>query len=369
MILIYYAEHSTNKLISVVSETMPHIKRGAERDFKNIMLDANKFQDNSWNATDHIYTFSTGSKIEFFSADSPDKVRGPRRDVLFLNEANNNPYNVYTQLEIRTKSTVWLDWNPTNEFWFYTEIKGKEDVDFIILTYKDNEALDENIVKSIESRQSNKNWWLVYGLGQLGEVEGKIYKDWNIIDTVPHEARLERYGLDFGYSQDPATLIGIYYYNGGYIVDEELYQTGMTNNQLADFIKNRPSALVMADSAEPKSIEEIKQHGISILPVVKGQDSVTQGINYVQQQRVSMTKRSLNLIKEYRNYMWMTDKDGKILTKPDKGFEHTLDAIRYGMESLKPSKKHAPITYTGGDPVTGFGRRPVRKRFNIDFLE
>jgi phage terminase large subunit len=359
----------TPTLTSVVSESYPHLSRGAMRDFLNILEDSGHFEPSRWNKTEHTYTVQSGSKIEFFSADMPSKVRGPRRDRLFINEVNNIPYEAYDQLEIRTKEYIWLDWNPTNEFYFYTDIKDKDNVDFIILTYKDNEGLDSRIVESIESRKGNKNWWLVYGLGQLGEVEGKIYKDWNIIDEVPHEARLERYGLDFGYSQDPATLVGIYYYNGGYIVDEELYQTGMVNNQLADFIKNRPKALIMADSAEPKSIEEIKQHGINILPVTKGQDSVTQGINYVQQQRISMTKRSLNLIKEYRNYMWMTDRGGKILTKPDSGFDHTMDALRYGMESLKPSKKHAPIQYTGGDPVTGFGRRPIRKRFNIDMLE
>lgn len=345
-------------LTSVVSESFPHLKRGAMRDFKNIMLEHQYWDDKAWNATDYTYTFPGGWKIEFFSADQPGKVRGPRRDRLFINEANNIPYESFDQLEVRTRDIIWLDWNPTNEFWFYTELKDKrEDVEFMILTYKDNEALDKRIVASIESHKANKNWWKVYGLGELGEVEGKIYKDWQIVDDVPHEARLERYGLDFGYSQDPATLIAIYYYNGGYILDEIFYQTGMTNRVIGDNIKNLPQALVMADSAEPKSIDEIKEMGINILPCTKKAGSVNHGIQYVQQQRVSMTKRSLNLIREYRNYLWKTDKDGKILDIPDVGFDHTMDAVRYGMESLKGETEPIYIpqsTGLGGVKIGGF---------------
>jgi len=323
--LIDYAQTVPNEVITVTSESYPHLSGGAIRDFKSIMVAHNYWDENAWNESKHIYTFKTGTIIEFMSFDKFGKAHGPRRDILFLNEANNLPYNIVDQLITRTRKIVWMDWNPSSEFWFYSEMRDKrDDIDFITLTYKDNEALDEITIREIESHKGNKNWWLVYGLGQLGELEGKIYKDWQIIDEIPHEARLERYGLDFGYSQDAAAIVAIYYYNGGYIVDEELYQKGLTNNQLADFIKNRPPALIMADSAEPKSIDELKQYGLNILPCVKGQDSVTQGINYVQQQKISMTRRSLNLIKEYRNYLWMTDKDGTILPKPDKGFDHCL---------------------------------------------
>lgn len=325
-------------LTSITSESMPHLKRGAIRDFLSIMQEHGYFKDDSWNKTDFIYTFETGSKIEFFSLDMPHKVRGPRRDRLFINEANNIPKETYDQLEVRTKDEIWLDWNPTNEYWFYTDLKDQPDVDFLILTYKDNEGLSQSIVNSIESRKGNKNWWAIYGLGQLGEVEGKIYKDWAIVDEIPHEARLERYGLDFGYTVDPAALVAIYYYNGGYILDEVLYQKGMSNKRLADTILNLPLALVIADSAEPKSIDELKEYGISILPAKKGQGSVNQGIQYVQDKKMSMTKRSLNLIKEYRNYLWKTDRDGNILTVPEDSFNHSMDAIRYGMDSLKATE-------------------------------
>jgi len=359
--LIDKAQSNKSLKISVVSESFPHLKRGAIRDFIDIMESHNYFRPGQWNKTDYVYNFESGSFIEFFSADQPSKVRGPRRDILFINEANNIPYETFDQLEIRTNKEVWLDWNPTHEFWFYTDVKDKrDDVDFITLTYKDNEALPEAIVKSIESHKDNKNWWQVYGLGQLGELEGKIYKDWQIIDDIPHEARLERYGLDFGYSNDPAAIVAIYYYNGGYVLDEELYQTGMKNRELAEFIKNRPPAMVVADSAEPKSIDEIREYGVNIIPSDKGQGSVNRGINYVQDQQISVTKRSLNIIKEYRNYLWKTDREGKITTEPDQGFDHTMDAIRYGLESYKPSKpKKQIINYVGGDPITGYGGRPV----------
>jgi len=324
-------------LTSVVSESIPHLKRGAIRDFKNILIEHKYWKDNNWSATDSIYTFETGSKIEFFSADNPDKLRGGRRDRLFLNETNNMSLDVFDQLEVRTKEFVFLDWNPTNEFWFYTDILNKrKDVDFITLTYKDNEALSQEIIDSIEARKDRKGWWEVYGLGQLGEVEGKIYKDWQIIEEIPHEARLERYGLDFGYSNDPTVIEAIYRYNGGFIIDEITHQKGLSNRQIADILSANPKALVIADSAEPKSIDEIKSYGISIIGATKGQDSVRQGIAFVQDQRISLTKRSTETIKAYRNYLWKTDKEGKILNEPDHFLSDAMDAIRYGLSDYKP---------------------------------
>jgi len=197
-------------LTSIISESTPHLKRGAMRDFKNIMQGHGYWKIASWNATDSIYTFETGSKIEFFSADQSDKLRGARRDRAYINECNNISLDAFDQIEVRTKDFVFLDWNPTSEFWYYTEIQNsRSDVDFLTITYKDNEALSQEIVDSIESRKNRKGWWKVYGLGELGEVEGKIYKDWQIVDEIPHEARLERYGLDFGFSNDPTVIEAI----------------------------------------------------------------------------------------------------------------------------------------------------------------
>lgn len=341
-LLINEAQRDTvPTLTSITSESVPHLKRGAMRDFLNIMQDTGYFKDKSWNRSDFTYTFETGSKIEFFSLDMPHKVRGPRRDRLFINEANNIPKETFEQLEVRTKDTIWLDWNPTNEFWFYTDLKGQPNVDFLILTYKDNEGLDKNIVESIESRRANKSWWTVYGEGQLGEVEGKIYTGWKLDVDLPHEARLERRGLDFGFSQDPASLVDIYSYNGGYIVDELLHRVGMKNRQIADIILNQPDpgVLVCADAAEPKSIDELAEYGIPIVGSMKGQGARNRRINYVQAQQISVTKRSHNVRRAYQNYMWKTDKDGNILTEPDHYLSDAMDAVGYGIESLKPRKE------------------------------
>jgi phage terminase large subunit len=330
-------------LTSIVSESFPHLKRGVMKDFQDILKTQNYWKDKRWNATDKYYEFETGSKIEFFSVDQPDKVRGPRRDRLFINEANNDPYEAFDQLEVRTKELIFLDWNPVSEFWYYDKVANRNDVEHLVLTYRDNEALDPQIIKSIEQRKDRKGWWQVYGEGQLGEVEGKIYKDWAIIDELPHHARLERYGLDFGYSNDPTAIVGVYYYDGGYIWDEVTYQKGLSNKQIADILNNQERrALVIADSAEPKSIDEIKMYGIDIVGAEKGKDSVNNTIQLVQGQRISVTKRSVNIIKEYRNYLWEVDKDGKILNEPERTFKHSMDAGGYAMASIikKPKPKY-----------------------------
>ncbi len=314
---------------------MPHLKRGAIRDFLNIMKEHNYYDDERWNKTDSTYTFETGSTIEFFSADQPGKVRWPRRHRLFVNEGNNIDYESFDQLLIRTEEFAFIDWNPVNEFYMYTDFIGKrEDVDFLTLTYLDNEALSPNIVAEIESHKNNKQWWTVYWLGQLGEVEGKIYKDWAIIDSVPHEARLERYWVDFWYTNDPTAIVAIYTHNGGYILDEITFQKGLSNKQIADILKSYPTALVIADSAEPKSIDEIKSYWLTIIGAEKWPDSIKNGIQLVQSQRISVTKNSTNVIKEYRNYMWMTDRDWKIINVPESGFDHSLDGVRYALSNL-----------------------------------
>ena len=327
----------TPTLTSVVSESLPHLKKGAMRDLLSILKEHGYYKDNLWyRSAPHTYTFETGSQIEFFSADMPSKVRGPRRDRLFMNEANNLPYETFDQLEVRTKDFIFLDWNPTNEFWYYDKVKERDDSEHIILTYKDNEALDSQIVESIEQRKGNKNWWKVYGEGKLGEVEGKIYTGWTQIEGVPEEARLERRGLDFGYSNDPTAIVDVYYWNGAYILDEVYFRKGLSNKQIADILSAQEDTLTVADSAEPKSIDEIRTYGVNIMGCEKGRDSVNSGIQYVQDQKILVTNRSLNILKEYRNYMWMTNKqDGRIINKPDHTFSHTMDAIRYALSSLK----------------------------------
>ncbi len=244
-----------------------------------------------------------------------------------------------------------MDWNPSEEFWFYSEmLPVRKDLDFITLNYLDNEALDEITKNEIESHRGNKQWWQVYGLGQLGELEDKIFKDWQIIDSIPHEARLERYGLDFGFTNDPTVIEAIYSYNGGFIIDEICYQKGLSNKSIADILKSQSRAQVIADSADPKSIDEIYNYGIMITGSIKGQGSVHQGIQFVQNQRISLTSRSVKTIKAYRNYLFKIDKNGRVTNEPDDAvheWSNPMDAVRYGLDSYRPkmerkSKKPLP---------------------------
>lgn len=333
-------------LTSIVSETFPHLKKGAIRDFKNIMMEHGYWKDDRWNATDSVYTLETGSIIEFFSADQPAKVRGPRRDRLFVNEGNNIPYETWDQLLVRTKEYAWCDWNPTVEFWAYTDVIGqRDDVDVCVLTYKDNEALDPAIVAEIESHKANKNWWKVYGEGQLGEVEGRIFTGWQIVDTVPHEARLEVRGGDFGYARDPTAFCDIYYYNGGYIIDELCYRVNFFDTDLATLLLNQPNphTLNIVDSADKQKVDVLQNLGVNVMGVEKkgssGDSFTNAAIGFVQSQRISITKRSTNFIKSYRNFMWQTDRDGNIIPKYDHYLSDGMMAVVYGMTNFDSRRR------------------------------
>lgn len=351
--LIHIAQTNPDILISVVSESMPHLRLGAIRDFTFIMKAQRYWDQSSWSIVFNTYTFSNGATIEFFSSDS-DKAHGPRRDVLFLNECNNVSYDIYTQLETRTRKLVILDYNPTSEFWVHTEVISHNPHDFLKLTYKDNEALEPAIVRSIESRRHNKNYWQVYGLGEIGILEGVIYDNWEQIDDVPAAAQLVRHGLDFGFTNDPAALIDIYKYEGGFVLDERLYLSGQKNRALAAAIREiegldpikpdntyvgHTKTLTIADSSEPKSIEEIKDYGVKIIGALKGPDSIDYGIQLLQDQKLYVTAGSINLIKELRNYTWKTDKKtGKSLNVPIDDWNHALDAARYAISDLLGNK-------------------------------
>jgi phage terminase large subunit len=346
------SRNNQNKLGTVTSESYPHLLKGAILDFQNIMKDRGYWKDERWNDTKHAYTFETGNKMEFATFDTYSKAHGARRDWLFVNEGNNMAYNIVDQLMVRTREVVWLDWNPTNEFWFYTDILPvREDVDFITLTYKDNEALDIETIREIESHKNNKMWWQVYGLGQLGVIEGRIYKDWVELDELPREAELVRRGLDFGYTHDPTVIENIYKYNEGFVIDEICYQKGLSNRTIADILLNQQKILTIADSAEPKSIDEINNYGVQIIGAVKGADSVSQGIQFIQGQKIYITKQSIKTLKAYRNYLFITDINGKITNVPDDAiheWSNPMDAIRYGIDSFRERKKYVQPTSFGG---------------------
>ena len=345
-ILIDKATKQSGLEISIIAESIPHLRRGALRDFLKIMKWTNRYFDERFNKSHLKYEFANGSFIEFFSADDSSKLRGARRDILYINECNNVNFEAYNELAIRTKREVFLDFNPANEFWVHTELKDESDADFIILTYKDNEGLDEGIVQQIEKNRLKAatssywaNWWKVYGLGELGQLQGAVFTNYKIIDKIPQDARLIGIGLDFGYTNDPSAIIEVYKHNETRILNEVKYQTGMLNSDIAKVLPK--SIPVYADSAEPKSIADIQRYGITIKGVTKGRDSVNYGIDVMQAQSYLVTSSSTNLIKELRSYCWDVDKAGKRLNKPIDNFNHALDAVRYHeMETLGMNKNY-----------------------------
>ena len=318
---------------SIVSESLPHLKRGALRDFLEILNNIGYYNIKDHNRTNNTYTLN-GCVFEFFPADDASKLRGGRRLNLFINEANNVTKLAYDELEVRTKHNIWIDYNPVADF--YGMHLGE---DPLVLTYSDNQMLDNNIRQSIESRKNNEQWFRVYGLGLVGTLEGQIYKNWEVIDKIPEDAERLGSGLDFGFSQDPTAVVTVYRYDSELIINEVLYRKGMTNSEIALFLKDQTTGMIYADSAEPKSIHEIQSYGIQIRGARKGKDSVIFGINLLQDYKLRPTKTSVNLIKALRNYSWTKNKDGEYINKPNHAFSDVLDALRYfGIMTLNKSE-------------------------------
>ncbi len=342
--LILIAEHSKKPLLtSIVSESLPHLKRGAIRDFFKI-LDESDHDNPRYNKTEQVYTFDTGSKIEFFGADEPAKVRGPRRDILFINEGNNVPWDTARGLDIRTRLFTVVDWNPVSEFWVHEyEAGGKlvpgwlneDDSAYIHSTYLDAiDVLPPEVVANIESqRDKDPNWWNIYGLGLPGMVEGLVYPFYKLCMSLPEGDFF--YGLDFGYSNDPTVLTKHVVISGGLYSEELIYERGLTNPAIASRMDEigvkRNFDEIFADSAEPKSIDELCSYGFSVKPAPKGPGSVEFGHQLVRQFVHYWTENSINCIKEQRNYRYIRDKNGKLTNKTTHFFSHGMDSTRYGV--------------------------------------
>lgn len=347
ILLISYAESYPNSLVTVAGMSYNHLATGAMRDFKKIMQGTNRWDDNSFNKTAKIYTFVNGSQIEFLSCDNMTS-RGPRRDVLFVNEANGINYETFDQLAGRTRDFVIIDYNPSAKFWAHEELveKQKDRTSFIVLTYLDNEALSKQERENIESRKPKKgeepsNWWSVYGLGQIGTLEGNVYSGWEEADVkqILTTGRLVRYGLDFGFSNDETAMVAIYELEDGRTgVEEVLYKKGILGSEYENILMSQnidPSVLIVADSARPEIIAEIRRAGFRIVGADKNAGSVKRGIDRVSQRQIVYA--GANLKREYLSYAWRKKRTGEVLDEPQDGNDHLLDALRYGIDDL--SKK------------------------------
>ena len=340
--LVFLAVGLTRKLvISVVSETLPHLKKGAIRDFERILQDEGIIggslrDDARWNATDCFFTFASGTIIEFFSADAPGKVHGPSRDILFINEGQNIRWETANQLMIRTREFVIVDYNPTHEFWAHTELAADPRFKQIVSTYKDNRFLTQAQIEDIEKGKKNANWWRVYGLGLTGQLEGVIYQ-FEQIDRMPDSPGLVRIGgLDYGFTNSKTAGVDILadVRRKKLYLDEMFYGSGMHNFDIIaslnahGFPKKGPR--LYADCAEPKANSEIKLAGFNVWPSDKGKE-ITFQISFIQGWEIYVTKTSTNIIHEFRNYLWDTDRDGNRLNHPIKDYDHAMDAFRYGV--------------------------------------
>lgn len=320
-------------MTSIVSESLPHLKRGCIRDFFRI-LDESPDNNPRYNKTEQVYSLK--GKIEFFGADEADKIRGPRRDILFINEANNVPWETARGLDIRTNKFTFVDWNPVSEFWAHEYWIGQPENAYIHSTYLDAiDVLPVEVIANIESnRDKDPNWWNIYGLGLIGKVEGLVYPLFRQVNNLPAQGNVV-YGLDFGFSGDPATLTRNAIFADEIYSEELFYERGLTNQDIAalmgDLGVRKHSDEIWADSAEPKSIEEIYQYGFNIKGAPKGPGSVEYGHQKVRQYKQFWTKDSLNCIKEQRNFRYMPDKNGKLTERTTHIYSHGMDSRRYAV--------------------------------------
>jgi len=339
-IIFSYCQRNEGKIITICRKSFPALRGTVMRDFFQILKDHDIYSEDFHSKTANEYKLNENT-IEFISLDMPQKIRGRKRDLLFANEANELTQEDWTQLLFRTNEKVILDYNPSEEFhWIYDQVLTRSDVDFFQTTYKDNPFLGDVIKEEIERlKQVDENYWRVYGLGERGQSRSLVYT-FNTIKEIPKEAKLISYGLDFGYSSDPTSLVRTYLLEDNMYVDELLYRTGMTNQDIANEMKALGldrSNEVFADSAEPKSIEEIYRMGWNVKPTIKG--SINIGIDIIRRYKLHATESSFNLIKELRNYKYIEDKNGIITNRPVDNFNHALDALRYSVVN-KISKSH-----------------------------
>lgn len=331
-IIFYYSTHNEGKIVTVCRKTFPSLRASVLRDFLEILKNAEVYDERYHNKTNNEYELN-GNLIEFISLDQPQKIRGRKRDLLYINEANELYWEDWQQLIFRTTDKVIIDYNPSDAFhWIYDKVIPRDDCEFFQTTYKDNPFLDQSIVNEIERLQfTDEDYWRIYGLGERGTSRATIFR-FNIAEEV--KGKFISYGLDFGFTNDPSSLVKVYKDGQDLYIQEMLYHTNQTNQDLSDRFNElgiNKYDEIFGDSAEPKSIEELHRMKWNIKPTAKGADSIMAGIDMLKRHNIHVTKSSLNLIKELQNYKWQEDKNGNLLNRPIDTYNHAIDALRYAV--------------------------------------
>jgi phage terminase large subunit len=346
-VLFKLAIENPRFVITVVGQDIPNLKRGAIRDASNIVSTSLAIQSmiDRWNGSDKIYHFKNGSIIEFTSYESSQDAKNGKRNVLFVNEANGIDYSIFSELDLRTSYRTYIDYNPNAEFWVHEKVLKLPNVAYFISNYTHNPFISESITESIERLQfQDPQLWRVYGLGQTGKIEGLVF-DYKIVDSMPQYLNKEAFGLDFGFTNDPTTLIHCGISDGKIYSREVIYQKGLTNSDINNLLRSNnisKNSIIFADSADPKSIQELKLYGWNIRPADKGPDSISYSISLLKQYgTINITKDSINFIKEAKAYKWKEERSGNRTNQPIDAFNHAWDATRYwalGMLSANKGK-------------------------------
>lgn len=343
ILLINHAASKPDKEILIISAELTKMRLTVIKDFVKVMKLAGLWNEQRFIAGT-LYRFPNGSFIKFIGLDKQDVGKGLRCDIAYFNEVNKTDAESYRQVSSRA-GQVFADYNPDADFFIDRDVIGREDCDFLQLTFEDNELLANEERNEIlnyfklgfneDGSVKNSYWaniWRVYGLGEVGSLHGVVFSNWSEIESVPTGAKMLGFGMDFGYTNDPTTCVMAYEYNGKRIYDELIYQTGLLNSEIAALLKSNginKSVLGYADCADPKSIDEINRYGYAIKPVTKGKDSIVFGIGIMQEQPFQVTKRSANLKKELQVYSWAIDKSGNTLNEPIDANNHAIDGARY----------------------------------------
>lgn len=323
------------QVITVVGQDVPNLKKGAYRDAKTILASSPLLQQ--WwpviNEGERIIKCTNGSLIEFTSYKDAQDAKSGKRDYLFINEANGISYEIYWQLAIRTRKQIFIDYNPSARFWVHDELIGREGVRLIISDHRKNAYLSDEEHERIEGIADDE-LWKVYARGLTGKITGLVLTNWDIVEVLPprEEWKMSAYGLDFGFTNDPSALEHVVQAHGDLWIDEDIYSTGLTNPDIASRAHGAGIGgedQIIADCAEPKSIAELRAHGLWVTPSPKGQDSIVSGLDILKRYRLHVTRRSAGIIANLRSYQWGKDRDGNMTNKPDDKNNHGIDAIRY----------------------------------------